>query len=507
METTPSTQNRLQTVHQWALRLALAAAFIFFLYNMVLALIPFVEHASAVYKYKYSMDYGEGPILDQVARLSRFENIYQPDLSQYPYTITNYPPVYPAVQTPFFWIFGPALWYGRAISLLSVLAAAVFIGLSVHTLTRNPLAGAAAGLALFAFPIVLHWAPLVRVDSLALGLSWAGLFVLVRWEKKRWGLIAAAALLAAAVSTRQSYGLAAPLAAFIYLLRPASAGGFGKAPLRKQPVFTFIAWLAGIGLGFFALMMIFSRGGFFTHIVTANVNLFRWETVQDYVNQIKDHFYILLIASSAVLLTAWLNRQGTWWLAAPYLIGATLSAITIGKAGSNVNYLYEFCAALSLGAGAALGWARGNFRWVTVLLLVAFAFQVQIMVDWSMEDHYMRNMRKLPYTAELFRLTDLVERTGGDILADEYMALLPLTGHRLTFQPFEFKMMVQEEVWDQEPFLEMIRQKEFSMILLYDPRFWDSRNERWTPEMLDAIEENYRREINLAETTVLKPRE
>jgi hypothetical protein len=50
-----------------------------------------------------------------------------------------------------------------------------------------------------------------------------------------------------------------------------------------------------------------------------------------------------------------------WWLATPYLLASAASAVTIGKDGSNVNYLFELSAAwsLSLRWGCSWpGWAR-----------------------------------------------------------------------------------------------------------------------------------------------------
>src|SRR6266542_845833 len=93
--------------------------------------------------FPYPLDYGEGPILDQINRLAHFQPLYFTTRATNvpPYTIVNYPPLYHLVQVPFMWIFGPALWYGRIISLLGVLAGAVSIALIIQTLTKNWVAG------------------------------------------------------------------------------------------------------------------------------------------------------------------------------------------------------------------------------------------------------------------------------------------------------------------------------------------------------------------------------
>lgn len=455
----------------------------------------FGEHAVKAVGFPYALDYGEGPLLDQVRRLAHFEDIYQTRVSSPPYTITNYPPLYPLAQVPFYWIFGPKFWYGRLISLAGVLASALFIGLTLHHISRSRLAGFVGGLALPAFPFVLHWSPLARVDSLALGLSWAGLYVIVRWGRHPRGLFAGAVLLVAAIFTRQSYGLAAPLAAFVWL---------AHRPPRVRAL-RLALWLLLLGSGLFLALNLVTRGGFFFHIVTANVNPFEWQTVSRYAADLRANLPYLLAGGAVLLLSFLWDKPQTWWLAAPYLLASVATAITIGKDGSNVNYLYELSAALSLSTGALIAW-MGKRRWLTALLLLLLLPQLHGLLDWSKQDFYGRNMGKLRYEVDLAQMETMVQAAEGAVLADEYMGHLPLAGKPIVYQPFEFKMLAEAGLWDQRPFIQAIEQQRYSLILLYEPRYWDSRGERWTPEMLNAIESAYRRNYRIAETAVYTPR-
>jgi hypothetical protein len=486
----------LQILKTWIPRLVLAAAVVFVLYNQLDALKLFYNHARSVLDFPYPIDYGEGPLLDQVARLAIFQNLYQNDISNPPYTITNYPPVYPLVQVPFYWIFGPELWYGRIISLLGVFTAAVFIGLTVYSLSGSIAGGILSATLLPIFPFVLHWAPLTRVDSLALGLSWAGIFILVRWGNQRRGIIWAAVFLVAAIFTRQSYGLAAPLAGFVYLLR--------EVPRKRA--FYFAGYTAVFGFIVFLILMLLSKGGFFFHIVTANVNPFDWDTVTRYRLELTENLPYIMFGGAAFIVSGILSRPKIWWLGVPYLIGATVSAVTIGKDGSNVNYLYELSAALCLTTGAIIAWP-GRRHLLSALLVLLLIPQINLMVDWSLSDHYNRAMGKIRFKAEIFRMAVLIEETGGPALADEYMAMLPLGNLPIVYQPFEYKMLQEAGVWDETPFIRSIENKEFALILLYDPPFWDSRGARWTPAMLEAIETHYQRGSRIAETTVYRPKQ
>ena len=74
----------------------------------------------------------------------------------------------------------------RLISVLSTLATAVFLGLTVHTFTRDRLASVATGVFFLAVPYVVYWSGLARIDSLALAFAAAGLYVLARWPSAWW---------------------------------------------------------------------------------------------------------------------------------------------------------------------------------------------------------------------------------------------------------------------------------------------------------------------------------
>ncbi len=216
----------------------------------------------------------------------------------------------------------------------------------------------------------------------------------------------------------------------------------------------------------------------------------------------------LVVGAAAFVLAGAVKpwRVAAWWLVAPYLLGAVASGLTIGKDGSNVNYLFEFSAALCLAAGALIAWLDKNYWLWRTVLVVLVAVQVTTIYTWSHQEYYPQNIARMEFQLnDLANLNRLVKTTNGFILADEHMALLPLNGKILYFQPFEFKMMEQAGLWDQQSFVEQIKHKEFALILLYNPADWDSQHERWTDEQLSAITANYAYTQNLADTIVYKP--
>jgi hypothetical protein len=487
----------LQRIKIWLPRLLVGVAALIALYYLGRSAYRFAYYNWKTVTFPYSVDYGEGPILDQVMRLSKFQNIYKTDIKHLPFTVTNYPPLYQIVQVPFAWISGPAYWYGRGLSTLSVIAAAIFIALILGVVTKDWLAAALGGLTLFAIPYILHWGPFCRVDSFALGLSMAGVFVIARWPDSRKGVIISGLLLTAAVYTRQSYALAAPPAAFFWLI----------GNRRWKRAFQLVGVVAGVGLGVFLLLMLFTRGGFYFNIVTANVNPFHWDAVRGYKDAIWRNMRYIVISSALFLAGAWWLKSKIWWLAAPYLIGGTISAITIGKSGSNVNYLFEFSAGIALVAGAIIA-APGRRLWLLKIpLILILAWQVNKLYQWTNRDYYPWTMDRVNNQREEIKLMlDLVSHSKGPVLADEFMGLVVLDGRQLYFQPFEFKQLSIAKVWDETPFIQAVNNKEFGMILLYTPKSWDSRHERWTQAQLRAIENNYTPLAFYAETLVLEPK-
>jgi 4-amino-4-deoxy-L-arabinose transferase-like glycosyltransferase len=463
-----------QWVKKWGMFLApfvedgVRIVLLIFLY---IAVFFFLLHSLMALFHRYPLDYGESPLVDQAVRLAAGQSIYRTELSSPPYTISNYPPLYPLSMAPFVKLFGPNFWAGRLISLLSTLASAVFLARIVYIYSEDRLAAMVTGLLLLAIPYVVHWSPLARVDMLALALSTAALYVIVRWPTTWRGVIASALLLVAAVYTRQSYGLAAPLAVFVWLLTQDWRQALKLAGL-----------VGGIGLVLFLALNLLTQGGFFYNIVTANVNEFNWETVERHWRDLRETAPILLIIGGLSLFLA-PRRIKTWSLLIPYLIGSCLSAATIGKIGSNVNYLLELCAALVLAAGVLFAWTRER-PWLRVLLMILLVVQAGQLIESTLEFAIENIKWRVQPDKELEDLEWIVQTADGPVLADEFMGMLTLNNQPLYVQPFEVTQLANAGMWDQEDLLTSIRSQEFPIILIHHFMGYPVYTERWTPEML-----------------------
>jgi 4-amino-4-deoxy-L-arabinose transferase-like glycosyltransferase len=479
-----------------ARRVALGIATAVLLLAQGWAVVLFVGQGWDALTFPYPLNYGEGPLLDQAVRLAQFQNIYRGDLTGPPYVVSNYPPLFPLAQAPFVWLFGPAFWYGRLISLLSVAAVALFVGLTLHALTRDRLAATAGALIFPAMPYVVRWSSLARVDLMGLALSWAGLYVVVRWPHRRWSVVVAGLLLVAAVYTRQTYALAAPLAAFVWLV----------AQGQKRRALQLAGFAGGAALVLFAALNVLTRGGFFLNTVTANLNDFRWERVSLNALGALLACPLLLLGTLAFLVLAPRKSNRSWWLVAPYVLASAPLALLVGKVGSDVNYLLELSAALGLATGAVISWQRKRPR-VRTLLIVLLAVQVLALgqssrVPSGLQDYIIEQR------AEIGQLSRIVAEAKGPVLTDDYMGLLPLNGRQIYFQPFEMTQLARDGSWDQRPLVRAIEEERFPLIMMWKPPFArEIKRDRWTPEMLKEIRAHYEPTKNdLADMVIYRPK-
>ncbi|MGC8781861.1 MAG: hypothetical protein ACP5UQ_13445, partial [Anaerolineae bacterium] len=323
----------------------LAAAALFSQFG--LALYEHGRNAAAILSFPFPLEYGEGTVLDQVLRLAAGENIYRVGLVAAPYTIAGDPPLFRLVQAPLAVIYGPAFWYGRAISLIAALLAALFIGLTLHALTGDRLAAAAGGLTLLAFPHIAYWSALDRADALALALSWAGLWAIVRRPERRLAAPVAAAFFVMALYTRLAYGLVAPVAALAWLLQ-------GR---RVRQAAVLVAWYGIIGLVALVVLNRMTDGSFFTSLSVGQGLEF---SHVNFMAQVTGFFLnawpLVLAAIGFMVVERWWYPTRSWPFVTPYVLAATAVLLFVDRSAAGANALFQVEAALSLVVGAVIAW-------------------------------------------------------------------------------------------------------------------------------------------------------
>lgn len=428
------------------------------------------------------LEYGEGPIVDQVERLARGENIYRPDLSQPPFVISNYPPVFHLAQLPIRNLLGPGFLAGRLVSTIATLLTCFCLYVLARRLRASRLNSIAAVVLFASSPFILEWGVLNRVDPLALLFSVVALLLaLHRPGNVRW-IIAAAIASSFAMFTRQTYAISTPL--FLTLFYWLSSN-------RKGALYYAVITLCCSGLGAIALMY-YSHGGAFFHLVIANMNetnlsraSFAFFTLISLspLQLIAPLLLVLVLRTSTIDLQ---KRDGRFTLLLTLI--AFIPAIAVAKVGSSVNYFYEltFASALCFALGCQVTASR---RYAIALpLLLAVQTTMHVASVYRREILNFDVLRDIGY----FSSWDRLEGLSGPILSDEFMGVEPIKGKPLLFQPFEMTQLARAGAWSQEPLLQQIKERYFECIVIR-LRPISIRDERWTPEMLQAIGTNYHR--------------
>lgn len=451
----------------------------------------FLYHVVQAIPASVPLDYGEGPLLNQARLLAEGRPIYRPNLNDYPYTVANYPPLYPLAVSIVGRLLGFSYATGRVVSILATLGCGLAVGLIVLQLTGERAAAAVSSALFFSFPYVVHWGSLGRVDMLALAFSLWGIWAALRWPDSTAGLGLSVLLLGAAVFTRQSYLLAAPLAMVVHL---------ALRDWRRALLFALALGALVLGVG--GIFTWRTQGGFFFHVIVANVNAF------DLSYALTECLETVALAAPLIVVILWgflycSRHPEQWpWPGVAYFVGGFASGLTIGKVGSNVNYLLEWVTAMSVLGGITLA-HREVSRTLRCLLFLTLVFQIlwSLWLGWGFVT-YIQNRRAVE--PEVRQLEAIVRSTSGPVLADEMMSLLVVCGREILFQPFEFTQLALEGKWDQGRFVADIRAGKFALILVTEEV--GAVKERWTPEMWAAIRERYEPVTILANTVVYRPR-
>ncbi|NJP04310.1 MAG: hypothetical protein HC837_01110 [Chloroflexaceae bacterium] len=357
--------------------------------GVAVVLAALAGHIWLVLHYTYPLDYGEGPLLEQVTLLRSgipFWEMYR-DPGAPPYAVVNYPPLYPIMAAvlsrlgdlltlPWF----TPLLAGRLVSLIAAAGCVVALALLMDTGRSGMRAGMRRWLVACLFltiPVVREWSVLMRVDlaGVCLGL---------------WGLVALQAAVHPSIAAPVRYGWAIITAVFFLLslytkpsLIAAPAAGClwlvlaslrnwqqpGHSPNQITLTALIVLALTGAGGGFLLVMLQWASDGWFLlHIVTANAN--RWDAdlaLLFWQDQIRLRWPLVLAGCGAVVWlwlsmrrsveaqrVAPLQSSASTLLPIFYTLAGLIIAIGVGKVGAYANYFLELYAGLIWLIGVAL---------------------------------------------------------------------------------------------------------------------------------------------------------
>ncbi|MCA9425317.1 MAG: hypothetical protein KC994_09600 [Candidatus Omnitrophica bacterium] len=449
----------------------------------------FLYHAARTILYPYTVDYGEGFLLNQGNELAHLRSPYQP-LDEPPWLVANYPPVYPALLAIGIKAFGIQYYFGRALSLFGILVAGYCLYAMTRDQTGNRLAAWVSLLVWLGSYPVYAWGPYHRVDSVGIGFEALGLLFLMKRERLTLSIL----FFLLALYCRQTLWMA-PLAGYFYLRRMDgprfAARWFGK--------------LLVLGGGIFLILTLLTGGEFFRHLVSYNANPYH---IKDVWRNAHNGLFLTMLLPTLFLIYTLVRviSTGKWDLLGYCIPFSILTFFLVGKLGSAVNYLFEIALVSAWATGVVIAEAqyhipKGNpLRLMPALFLgVGICFPLHVphfYNQWSINDWAgtpISSSRVM--TDELaYRLKEIEE----PVLSQD-AGLSLMTGHKLVWQPFIMTQLHQQKRWNQEPLLEMIRNKEFKALVLPINFELDTNLSEfglwWTQfdeEMVETIRTHYR---------------
>ena len=465
--------------------------------SLVAVLYQFFQIAVTTLSFPYPLGYGEGPLIDQAQRLASFKTIYRDDISVAPYTISNYPPLFPLLQVPFFWIFGPNFFAGRAISLLSILLATYFTYGITFKLAKSRFIACTSSALFLGSPFILSWCGLARVDSLALMLCLLAFYLVVSRPCSGKFIFLAALAACAAIYTRQSYIVSA-------IGLPA---GYLLLSKTKKSSLLFASITIALGLIVFLLINLITSGGFYLHIVKANINELEVSRINFIIHLLVNTSPVLLVMALGALTLPSVRRNYIGRVALLALICSIPSLVAVSKVGSMWNYCFEFCFAMVLAASAFLisfGKSFKSYLFFAILLLA------QVHIAYSSDTG--RGMYSAFRSVDQKQLEDfnkisgLIAQSTKPVLADTLLGLEVINGKEIYFQPFIMTQLAKQGIWDDSDLVKSISNKDFGLICIETLEDNYHFSTRWTPAMQQAIENNYTKSFQASQVSVFVPK-
>ncbi len=472
----------------------LVAAWIAFVAISLAVVIALLSQCLSYATFNIPLDDGEGFVLNQALYLARGNNPYLP-IDASPFIVTNYPPVFIGILALLVKLFGVKLTLGRIISIVSgllILLIAYFAS-KPREGKRMVMPSLIAPALIAATPVMYFWFPLCRIDTFANLLSLAAVFFFLRYGERKGALIALPLLWLALYARQSSVEGFLVIAATLFFYH------------RKRFAAFVIQYFAGAAILFAICYAVFGAE-FFRHIVT-------YTKTEWYLQRLTGTYQVIfkdMLLPTAIAIFAsiriWKQEESRAWVFY-YIIGFLLS-ILIGKVGSAQNYMMPMFIPGAIITGR---WVYGEYADASTgsrakaALVGAMAILVAYM-GFATGD---RQFAFKPNPAALQNCGQLVEIIntfkGPVFIEDEGLTLL--AGREVVYTPFIMNELNKEGIWDQTPFVESLRNADYDLIVLrfdiFDPNHEDVAGlgnmagwDRFSPEMEQAIRENYEHYIN-----------
>jgi hypothetical protein len=439
------------------------------------AILCFLAWSFVSLRSDFSWDDADPEVLNQAWRLARGESIYR-GIDSPPYSFAAYPPLYFALTAVLLKLTGLSFLPARILSVLAALA----IGWALVRLNREWNGGAWSGIwttcFLFLTPAFLYNSTRSNVQMTAVALSlWSFVFFLRRSCKESAFISPLLAVLA--LYTKQTQA-ALPLAAILYL-----------AFRNRRLLIPYAATLAAAGLVPFLWLQRITDGHFF-------LDVFRFADLDYSVLQIPGiflhHAGPMLPFIGFALWTSWRRFRSNSGEPLDFYMGCVLptTLVSLGRVGAHGQYVLELLVVsmLCLLRVTRLPAIRGREILASVQILILLVYTpLFIVLEEGLWD--------ISANRAAGEIYSLLAGTTGPILSQQGSFALFARGE-IHIQLFHFTALARAGLWNQNLLLREIYNRTFPFVItefpIGSPELCENARERFTPEMLESLRENYR---------------
>ncbi len=467
------------------------------------------------------IDYGEGIVMWQAANVTNWTKAFHP-IEIYPHNVFHYTPLFHLTSRVVNLFTGNLLVAGRLTSMLSLVGTCLvgaWLVARVLPPTRDKFArliGAlTAGTLVFATPI-WWWAVLMRVDALAIFLSFCGIafFVMAR-KRPALGYVAFVFFVAAVYAKQTTLAGPAACAILAFIERPRYA-------------LKLIAFSVSLGLAILFMLHTATDGLFLRHIITYNQNPYYltglFAKLREHATQLGAPLFFSLVFPAALLyqqrkrgrrliqtlrriLTRTDFERCVMVVGLYFLFAATIAAATISKVGAYYNYYLEMDVAACLLSGLFLGWLlrRDSFphrrRFPALQFVALVMFLIYTFGNWALLQRMIATYKNPPWD-DSPAVVNFLKQLPEPVYSED-MVVLMQAGKEVPAEPAIITALARDGKWDESGFVAQIKRGEFHAIIIRN-----SLDDTWrfSQAVVNAIHERYYRTDNIGRFQIYLPK-
>jgi hypothetical protein len=255
-------------------------------------------------------------------------------------------------------------------------------------------------------------------------------------------------------------------------------------PRRLLVFVSLVLVLLVVALG---IGQVLTGGWLLWHTVLANANPLDFDYFAAMFNSLVQLNAVPVIAAASLLGLPLASARERLWRVY-FVLSGVVTLVTMGKLGASSNYWLELTAASCALIGIQAD--RLKSRLLPGLVLASLLLAVPGYAATLAQDAQLALADEPP--AQL-AVAAQVAGEPGDVLTDD-PGLAVLAGKRVEFEFIIFTILAAQHVWDEQPILQAIAERQFSLVILSQPVEAPEPpliGARWSPAVREAILANY----------------